>query len=146
MTKSTLPSNSYDAVVCIEVIEHVLEDSPFVTNISEVIRPGGWAYFTTPNGDYIKNEGPDRNLDHVRHYTKSELQKLLEQHFDKVDVHYAVKTGYYRLMGLKGFKKNNPLGALKSMYGNVVNRIESKGLETISENTAHLIAVAYKNQ
>ena len=106
MTKSTLPDAAYDAVVCIEVIEHVEEDDVFVKNIAKVIRDGGCAYFTTPNGDYIKNEGPDKNPDHIRHYTRNELQALLEKHFDKAEVRYAVKTGKYRVWGLKSFKKS----------------------------------------
>lgn len=144
MTKSTLPDSSYDAVVCIEVIEHVEEDDAFVKNISKVIDNGGWAYFTTPNGDYIKNEGPDSNPDHVRHYTKKELQTLLEKYFEKVEVTYAVKTGKYRVWGLKSFKNGNPISIFKSLTGNFVNRFQSKGLENTPIKTAHLVAVGYK--
>lgn len=144
MTQSTLPDASYDAVVCVEVIEHVEEDEMFVRNISKVINNGGWAYFTTPNGDYIKNEGPDKNQDHVRHYSKTELETLLERYFDSVDVYYAVKTGKNRVMGLKGYNKRQPLVALKSLGGNIINRFESRGLRHTSVKTAHLIAIGYK--
>ncbi len=144
MTKSTLPDNSYDAVLCVEVIEHVEDDDVFVKNISKVIKPGSWAYFTTPNGDYIKNEGPGKNPDHVRHYTKEELHALLQRHFDKVEVHYAVKTGKYRVMGLKGFKKNKPFRALASIFGNIVNKVQSQGLKDSKNGTAHLVAIAFK--
>ncbi|NRD20546.1 class I SAM-dependent methyltransferase [Winogradskyella eckloniae] len=144
MTKSTLADGSYDAVVCIEVIEHVEADDIFVKNIEKVIAKGGWAYFTTPNGDYIKNEGPDKNPDHVRHYTRLELQTLLEKYFDTVDVHYAVKTGKYRVMGLKSFKLSRPLSTLQSIYANIVNRFQSKGVENTSQETAHLVAIGYK--
>jgi len=143
MTKSELPGDSYDAVVCVEVIEHVEQDDVFVKNISKVVRKGGWAYFTTPNGDYIKNEGPDKNPDHVRHYTKAQLQTLLEKYFDKVDWHYAVKTGKYRVWGLKSLKKSNPLTILKSITGNFINRIQSLGVQNNSFRTAHLIAIGY---
>ncbi|MDB9961709.1 class I SAM-dependent methyltransferase [Oceanihabitans sp.] len=143
MTKSTLPDAAYDAVVCVEVIEHVEEDDVFVKNISKVVRKGGWAYFTTPNGDYIKNEGPDKNPDHIRHYTRNELQALLEKHFDKAEVRYAVKTGKYRVWGLKSFKKSNPLAIFKSITGNFVNRIQSIGVENTSIRTAHLVAIGY---
>ena len=144
MTKSTLPDASYDAVVCVEVIEHVEEDVVFVKNISKVLKKKGWAYFTTPNGDYIKNEGPNKNPDHVRHYTKDQLQKLLETSFSEVEVHYAVKTGKFRLWGLKSFKLSQPLVLIRSIFGNVINGFQSKGVENRSKKTAHLVAIGYK--
>ncbi len=144
MTKSQLDDESYDAVICIEVIEHVVEDDVFVKNISKVIKKGGWAYFTTPNGDYIKNEGPNKNPDHVRHYTKDELERLLKKYFTKVDVHYAVKTGKYRVQGLKSYKHSNPIGIIKTMVSNVINRAQSSDVKTSSQNTAHLIAIGYR--
>lgn len=144
MTKSTLQAESFDAVVCVEVIEHVEADALFVQNISKVIKKGGWVYFTTPNGDYIKNEGPDKNPDHVRHYKKQQLKLLLEKYFENVEVHYAVQTGKYRVWGLQSFKKSNPITIFKSITGNLVNRFQSKGLDNTAERTAHLIAIAYK--
>ena len=144
MTKSSLPKASYNAVTCVEVIEHVENDEDFVANISKVIKPGGWAYFTTPNGDFIKNEGPDRNKDHIRHYTKSELYNLMITNFDRVTINYAVRTGKYRVMGLRGFEKTNPFGFLRTIYGNLVNKFQSINLEHKKSYTAHLIVKAYK--
>ncbi len=144
MTKSTLFDDTYDAVTCIEVIEHVLDDEPFVKNISKVVKKGGWAYFTTPNGDFIKNEGPDKNPDHVRHYTKHEMQSLLGKYFDRVDVQYAVKTGKYRVMSLKSLNNNNPYGIIKTLFGNVVNQFQSRGVKGSAHKTAHLVAICFK--
>ena len=144
MTKSTLEDNSYDAVVCIEVIEHVVEDAVFVENISKVINKGGWAYFTTPNGDYIKNEGPGKNADHVRHYTREGLKNLLETYFDSVEVYYAVKTGTYRVWSLKSLKTKSPVNIMKTLTGTIINKYQSRKLEHTAHKTAHLIALAYK--
>ncbi|WP_298236976.1 methyltransferase domain-containing protein [uncultured Algibacter sp.] len=144
MTQSTIKNGTYNAIVSVEVIEHVREDDLFVKNISKAIKNDGWAYFTTPNGDFIKNEGPNKNPDHVRHYTKEELKKLLEKYFKKVEVKYAVKTGKYRLWGLKSFKKQKPISLFKSLLGNLVNRIQSYNVHNKSKGTAHLVAVAYK--
>lgn len=144
MTKSTLENESYDAVVCIEVIEHVEDDETFVKNISKVIRTNGWVYFTTPNGDYIKNEGPNKNPDHVRHYTRSELKSLLEKYFKNVDVHYAVKTGMYRVQGLRSYKLSRPVQTIKSIVSNIINRYQSRSVAQSPIETAHLVAIAYK--
>lgn len=144
MTKSTLPDATYDAVVCVEVIEHVQDDEAFIRNISKIIKKDGWAYFTTPNGDYIKNVGPNKNPDHVRHYTKASLEESLNKYFGEVAVHYAVATGKYRVMGLKSFSKGNPLNIIRTIMGNIVNRMESLNVSHRSNNTAHLIAIVYK--
>ncbi|SFN72456.1 Methyltransferase domain-containing protein [Bizionia echini] len=144
MTQSTIEEARFDAVVSIEVIEHVEADVLFVKHIAAVIKKGGWAYFTTPNGDYIKNEGPGKNPDHVRHYTRQGLHDLLSHYFDTVEVHYAVSTGRYRVWSLQSLKTINPVRFVQSLVGTVVNRFQSKGVETRAEHTAHLIAVAYK--
>ena len=144
MTRSTIPNSSFNAVVCVEVIEHVEEDDIFVENVAKVIKTGGWAYFTTPNGDYIKNEPPYYNPDHKRHYTKVQLKNLLEKHFRKVEVIYAVKTGKYRSWGHKSFSLKKPFRLLKSIVGNIINRFESREVENRSKRTGHLIAIVYK--
>lgn len=144
MTKSTLQDESYDAVVSVEVIEHVEEDDIFVKNISKVLKKGGWAYFTTPNGDFIKNEGPNKNPDHKRHYTREQLSNLLNKYFENCEVYYAVKTGKYRVWGLKSFDLKKPFLILRSIFGNSVNRWQSKNVSNSKKHTAHLIAIAYK--
>lgn len=144
MTQSTLADASYDTVVCIEVIEHVEQDDAFVKHIAKVLKKGGWAYFTTPNGDYIKNEGPHKNPDHLRHYTKAQLQNLLERYFDTVEVHYAVATGRYRVMSLKSYNIIKPIRVLKTIFGILLNKLESRHVSNRADKTAHLIAIVYK--
>jgi SAM-dependent methyltransferase len=90
-----LDDESFDAVVCTEVYEH-LRDYP-VTCLQEayrVLRPGGRLYFTTPNAAYLKNrlrllKGENVatplsdwivGLPHARHareYTVPEIAELL---------------------------------------------------------------------
>lgn len=144
MTKCTLPTASFDCAVSVEVIEHVLDDESFVQEIARVLKPGGWLYLTTPNGDYIRNEPPNYNPDHVRHYTRQELHTLLVQYFDDVQVTWGIKTGKHRYQGLQSMNLRRPTAVLNIMAHNVINRFESRYLAQQPYRTAHLFAVAYK--
>lgn len=144
MTESRQPAATCDGVACVEVIEHVERDEAFVAHLARVLKPGGWVYLTTPNGDYIHNEPPNRNPDHVKHFSRQQLHDLLASHFDEVAVKYGVKTGKYRVKGLRSMGPRRPLQTLVTMACNVINRLESIGVEQMPKRTAHLVAVARK--
>lgn len=144
MTRCTLPSDAYDCATAVEVLEHVKDDEGFLRQVHRVLKPGGWAYFTTPNGDYVRNEPPNYNPDHVRHYTRAQLVQLLCGFFSEVRVVYGVKTGRHRARGLRNLRVTRPIQAVVTMVSNVVNRWESAGLDEQPRRTAHLIATARK--
>jgi SAM-dependent methyltransferase len=142
MTKSDLPDENFDLVVSVEVIEHVEEDEKFVSEIARVLKPDGIVLLTTPNGDWVENKNPD----HKRHYHKEQLQKLLEKYFTEIQIDYAIAGGRYRKMGLKSWSLNHPLATVSSIFGNVINSIQSaeNKVRDQAAGTHHLIAVAKK--
>src|SRR5215831_3065210 len=52
------PSNSFDCVLFTEVIEHVAHPDEFMINVARMMKPGGVAVMTTPNGGYFRNTLP----------------------------------------------------------------------------------------
>jgi SAM-dependent methyltransferase len=44
-------NNQFDCLVAIDVLEHLPEDGPFLREVKRVLRPGGMALITVPNGD-----------------------------------------------------------------------------------------------
>lgn len=144
MTHCSLASATFEGVVSVEVIEHVEHDDTFVAQVARVLKPGGWFYLTTPNGDYVKNEAPNYNPDHRRHYTRAGLQGLLSRHFGRVRVVYGIKTGKNRARGLRSIDPRRPLRAAGTALGNALSHLESVGLEEQSRRTAHLFATAWK--
>jgi SAM-dependent methyltransferase len=142
MTRCTLPSDSFGGAICVEVIEHVVEDEAFVRQIARVLRPGGWLYVTTPNGDYMPS--PRHNPDHVRHFQRDELRELLARHFADVQVAWGIRTGKNRTRGLRTLSPRHPLSTAQAMVSNVLSRLESRGLDGQPRRTAHLFAIARK--
>lgn len=143
MTRCTLPSESFDGVVSVEVIEHIPDDEQFVAQIARVLKPGGWAYLTTPNGDYIKK--PDGG-DHIRHYRREELAALLRRHFGDVRVTYGIATGKNRAFAMRRLQLWNPVAMFETIRGNILNRRESIGVEERATRTGHLFALVRKSR
>jgi 2-polyprenyl-3-methyl-5-hydroxy-6-metoxy-1,4-benzoquinol methylase len=81
----------FDHAICIEVLEHIKDLSPFLAEIARVIR--GRALFSLPNLEvlpYFKDweTVPWHLLEgsHVNFFTRTSLRHLLAQHFRQVEV------------------------------------------------------------
>lgn len=48
----------FDGVVITEIIEHVAHPDQFLTQVSRLVKPGGFIVMTTPNGRYFINNLP----------------------------------------------------------------------------------------
>jgi SAM-dependent methyltransferase len=46
-----IPGGQFDCVVSIDVLEHLRHDQPFLRELRRVLKPGGKAIVTVPNGD-----------------------------------------------------------------------------------------------
>jgi SAM-dependent methyltransferase len=139
LTTTSLDRFSFELAVAVEVIEHVEDDESFVANLRSVLKNGGCAVLTTPNGDFVHNNNPD----HVRHYRKQELSELLQRHFGQVDVSYAVMQDDDLRRGMQRWTVTRPLRTLGSFYGNWRNARTHRpqDIAGISEGTLHLFAV-----
>ena len=132
-TKSTLPDDSFDLVVSIEVIEHVVADVDFVRHLARVLKPGGLAYLTTPNGDRQPVPAPQ----HVRHYTKAQMESLCRPYFSEVKVDYGIHVGRWHRWGHQG-------RSLKAMVANVMQKMTSANSISDRNTCAHLIVTLRK--
>jgi 2-polyprenyl-3-methyl-5-hydroxy-6-metoxy-1,4-benzoquinol methylase len=65
-----MPDKSFDVVVCMDVIEHVMDDRAFLDHLIRVARET--VFVTTPNYTISRN----RNPFHVREYTPKEFEAL----------------------------------------------------------------------
>lgn len=70
----SFPDESFDCVICREVIEHVPEDRELLFEVRRVLKPEGEFYLTTPNAFNILPDG----VMHVRGYSPLNLIEALE--------------------------------------------------------------------
>jgi SAM-dependent methyltransferase len=73
-------ANSFDLVVCFEVIEHVTEPQRVLDELHRVLRPDGLLVVSTPNRDVYTPGNPY----HLRDLTPHELRAQLQERFRTV--------------------------------------------------------------
>jgi len=85
---SRFEAGSFDAVLCIEVIEHLTDDrlDPTLQELHRLLRPGGTVYLSTPNQENLDTEKvacPNcgsifHRWQHVRSWSLATLQAAME--------------------------------------------------------------------
>jgi len=79
------PSESFDAVVSFQVIEHIEDDTAAISEIYRVLRPGGFFMISTPNRILRLRPGQRPwNIHHLREYDSEDLTSLLKTRFSEV--------------------------------------------------------------
>lgn len=82
-THLPFPKNSFDTVVCWEVIEHIpphTEDTMF-SQVFRVLKPGGSFYLSTPFSHPVSRFlDPAWWLIHHRHYSREQLETYAKNH------------------------------------------------------------------
>ena len=73
-----LPSDSLDAVVLLNVLEHIEDHETAVRQLYRILKPGGVVVIEVPAGPHLYDVY-DRVLTHWRRYTQDELRQLTEQ-------------------------------------------------------------------
>lgn len=71
---------TFDAVVCFEVIEHIEEQDRALDEIARVLKPAGYAVVSSPNRDVYVPGNPH----HVRELSSQELLEALARRFPVV--------------------------------------------------------------
>lgn len=74
--------NSFDAVICVEVLEHVLEIEPSIQEMTRVLKPGGVIIIIDKN---IEKLGSLRIEKWEQWFSKEQIKNLLEKDFQQIN-------------------------------------------------------------
>jgi SAM-dependent methyltransferase len=90
--------NTYDLVLCVDVMEHIEEDVLVLSNYCASLKPGGMLLISTPSdqgGSDVHDDGETSFIEeHVRDgYNLEDIkQKALKAGFSKVEARYSYGT------------------------------------------------------
>jgi O-antigen biosynthesis protein len=76
-------ADSFDVVVCFEVIEHVDDHERVMEELRRVLRPPGILLISSPNRDVYAPGNPH----HVHEFVPDELREALSRRFERVALH-----------------------------------------------------------
>jgi SAM-dependent methyltransferase len=85
-TRIPVETESIDAVVSFETLEHFLEHEVFLKEIRRVLRPSGFLIISTPDSYTYSSLGTPPNPFHRRELTKTEFLDELHREFPKVTI------------------------------------------------------------
>ena len=89
ITEIDYPDDSFDAIICNHVLEHIIEDRKAMNELYRVLKPGGWGIVQVPMSLSLQQTFEDATVtdpsarelvfgqsDHVRIYAMDYLQRL----------------------------------------------------------------------
>ena len=77
LTRCPLPSASVDAVVILNVLEHIEDHQEAVRQVARILKPGGIVVVEVPAGPQLYDVY-DKLLKHYRRYRAGEVRQILE--------------------------------------------------------------------
>ncbi len=93
-----VPPGSFDLAVSFQVVEHLVDESGYFSEMARVLGGTGSAVITTPNRLTI-SPGSDRPINpfHLREYTPAEFAEVLAVYFEAVEISGLFHAGWLAL-------------------------------------------------
>lgn len=143
-SKIPVKNNSFDKVICLDVLEHLVKRVQLIREIKRVLRPNGLAFLAIPNIETswkkLQKKAGIKNIfadpDHKIEYTKREAREIFTKQGFKVIkfkpvVYDTPFIGFFDLLG----------GISLSWYATITRWKKKKAENNIIESTGFRITV-----
>jgi|688.fasta_scaffold64320_4 SAM-dependent methyltransferase len=99
-------SRKFDAIIYIDVIEHISQDSVELQKASRLLKSGGHIIILVPAHNYLFSEF-DKSIGHFRRYNKKMLLDRIPNELKKIDLRYLDSVGLFASLANKWVLKQN---------------------------------------
>jgi SAM-dependent methyltransferase len=136
---------TFDAVVFLQTIEHVLDPPAVLRHVRSLLAPGGVAYISTPNVLTLAPAGSERsgNPWHLREYRAEEFRALCESAFASVrllGLFHARKLRVHELALKVGWDAvHSRLRLTKPFYDRFIPAISARDFALRGERLDHAL-------
>jgi len=86
-----LPSESIDAIVSFETLEHVENQENMLSEFKRVLKPGGMLFVSSPDREILSEKAGDNNKFHIHELSKKEFVNLLQKYFKLEELYGQTK-------------------------------------------------------
>ncbi len=84
---NALKNQKFDAVTSFQVLEHIEDNSLYLSTLSSFLNAGGFVYISTPNRlIYSPKSKKPSNPYHYKEYSPVELAEILNNYFDDLEI------------------------------------------------------------
>jgi SAM-dependent methyltransferase len=121
-------SDAFDAVICLDVLEHILEDHLVVDEIFRILKIGGEFLISVPEDPRLWSDH-DVSVNHVKRYVKSEILGFLAARSRNLKIwssNILVKPAIFLV---RKFKSGSSLGAVHPALNSILLAISK--IETV---------------
>ena len=107
ITNLNFKNNTFDGIICSEVLEHIEDDGTAIKEFHRTLNENGKLFLSVPANPKLWDKS-DEWAGHKRRYTKERLMELLKMNgFKIIDIHYwgfPLTRFYHRQIYLKTLK------------------------------------------
>lgn len=146
VTGISLPfkKNQFDAIVALDVLEHIEQDVEALSEWSRLLKPTGQLILTVPAYSWLWSKH-DESLHHYRRYTRSELRKKVQEtDLELTKNSYAIVFSFPLIVAFRFLTKLRPENVNeKTSYVNVPNIINSLFFKFLSIEALFLKYISF---
>lgn len=99
-------NRKFDAIIYIDVIEHIENDTDELKKASTFLKPGGHLIVLVPAHNYLYSEF-DKSIGHFRRYNKKMLTYVAPEGLKQIDLRYLDSLGLLASLANKWFLKQD---------------------------------------